>query len=112
MSVGGTRQYLVDVNGKVRSVYVNHMLASHDTESLHKSCDSCVDDDFDLVSVPELGENQLPVEREQESEGARKFQSKNGNGKNADVMSGPSPTLSPTPRRSQRLRKPVDRLGY
>ena len=111
VTVCGTRRYLVDVGGRVRSVHVDHMLQANDNqECLQESCDNLgLDDYFDLVSVPELAQSK----QSDVDVGTSKSPVKSTSGPSTDVQSETTPKLTPQPlRRSQRLRKPVVKLSY
>ncbi|XP_063961269.1 uncharacterized protein K02A2.6-like [Lytechinus pictus] len=59
VTVCGSRRYLVDISGRVRSVHVNHMLkASDNQECLPESSDHAdLDDSFDLISLPDSAQS-------------------------------------------------------
>nr|XP_054759939.1 uncharacterized protein K02A2.6-like [Lytechinus pictus] len=115
VTVCGSRRYLVDISGRVRSVHVDHMLkASDNQECLPESSDHAdLDDSFDLISLPDSAQS-----RQLNSEvGIEKSPVKSTSGPSTDVQPGATPgatqKLSPhPPRRSHRLRKPIDRLIY
>ena len=110
VAVCGTRRYLVDINNRVRSVHVNHMLMAHDEpDGLHDSCDTTNSDDyFDFVSVPELDQTKQSDGTTNGSKGQSPTKSLSPR---ANGTSRTTPNLAPK-LRSQRLRKPVIKLSY